>query len=117
MVFLILWIFILGIMLVVYLLFPILSKGHIFPEVDQTDSRIQMLTLEREQCYASLADLDEDFETGKLSDKDYQNLRAGLLQETVKIVSQLEEAAEIDVDIAEVDVEAEIERYKQQKQR
>ena len=110
MIFLILWLFILGTMLLVYLYFPFIGSNQVFPEIDPVEARIQTLTMEREQSYTALADLDEDFETGKLSIQDYQNLRTELLQETVNVVSQLEAAAEIDV-------ESEIERYKQQRQR
>lgn len=110
MVFLILWLFILGNMLGVYLYFPFLRDNHVFPEVDSDEALIQTLTVEREQSYAALADLDEDYETGKLSDIDYQKLRTELLQETAKIIGQLEDAEAIDV-------ESEIERFKQQRQR
>ncbi len=110
MVFLILWLFILGTMLAVYLYFPFLSETHVFPEVDSDEARIQALTVEREQSYAALADLDEDYETGKLSNIDYQKLRTELMQETAKIIGQLADAEVIDA-------ESEIERYKQQRQR
>ena len=108
MVFVVLWVVILGIMVLVYITFPLFGSSDIFPEVDPTEARMQTLSLEREQSYSALADLDEDYESGKLSEKDYKELRADLLQETVNIVSQLETAAQ-------TDVEAEIERYKQQK--
>jgi biopolymer transport protein ExbB/TolQ len=109
MVFLVLlWIVLLGTVLLVYLIFPLFGRAAILPEVDATEERMQTLSLEREQSYSALVDLDEDYETGKLSEADYQELRAALMQDTARIVSQLETAAE-------TDVEAEIERYKQQK--
>ena len=106
---LILWLFILGTMLLVYLYFPFLKSDKAFPEINPVEERIQTLELEREQSYTALADLDEDFETGKLSIQDYQRLRTELLQETADIISQLESNAEIEI-------ESEIERYKQQRQ-
>lgn len=96
-------------MLLVYLYYPFLESNQAFPEVDFVEERRQTLAIEREQSYIALADLDEDFETGKLSIQDYQKLRAELLQETADIVSQLEADAELDV-------ESEIEKYKQQRQ-
>ncbi len=109
MVFLVLlWIILFGTGLLVYLIFPLFGRADIFPDVDPTEARMQTLSLEREQSYSALADLDEDYETGKLSEKDYKELRAALMQETVRIVSQLETAAK-------TDVESEIEKYKQQK--
>ena len=108
MIYLILWLFILGTMLLVYLYYPFLESNQTYPEVDPVEERRQTLAIEREQSYTALADLDEDFETGKLSIQDYQKLRTELLQETADIVSQLEADAELDV-------ESEIEKYKQQR--
>jgi hypothetical protein len=105
-----LWIILLGTALLLYLIFPLYGKSDIPPDVDPTEARMQTLALEREQSYSALVDLDEDYETGKLSEADYQELRAALLQDTARIVSQLESAAE-------TDVETEIERFKQQKSR
>ena len=70
-------------------------------------NRRRTLFQERENSYAALADLDEDYETGKLSDADYQELREELLQETARVIMQLENESLSDV-------EAEIERFKQQ---
>ncbi len=109
MIYLILWLFILSTMLLVYLYFPFIKSDKVFPEINLVEERIQTLALEREQSYTALADLDEDFETGKLSIQDYQRLRTELLQETAAIISQLESTAEIEI-------ESEIERYKQQRQ-
>ncbi len=108
MIYLVLWLSILSTMLLVYLYFPFLKSNHEFPEIDPIEELKQTLAIEREQSYTALADLDEDFETGKLSIQDYQKLRTELLQETADIVSQLEAAADIDV-------ESEIEKYKQQR--
>lgn len=106
--FVFLWLVILGIMLLVYISYPLFSKSDLLQQLDPTEVRMQTLSLEREQSYSALVDLDDDYESGKLSDKDYKELRAALLEETANIVSQLEAAAQIDV-------ETEIERYKRQK--
>ena len=106
--FVLLWAVILGIALFAYITFPLFSKRNTFPEIDPAETLMQTLALEREQSYSALVDLDEDYESGKLSEKDYTELRAELLQETVNVVSRLEAAAQ-------TDVEAEIERYKKQK--
>lgn len=109
MVIVLLWSFILGIGIFIYIAYPLFSGVDTILNVDPTETRMQTLYLEREQCYSALADLDEDYETGKLSDEDYQELRAELMQDTAQVVSQLEAAAQ-------TDVEAEIERFKQQRQ-
>ena len=103
-----LWFLILGIVIFLYIAFPLFRGVGAFLNVDPAETRMQTLYLEREQCYSALADLDEDYETGKLSEEDYQELRAELMQDTAQVVSQLEAAAQ-------TDVEAEIERFKQQK--
>ena len=106
-----LWMLILGIMLLVYLGLPIFSKkgaSHATMSEDIIEERRQTLFQERERSYAALSDLDEDYETGKLSEADYQELREALLQETARVIMQLEEESLSDV-------EAEIERFKQQR--
>ena len=106
-----LWILILGILLLVYLGLPIFSKANSQQakmSEDIIEERRQILVQERERSYAALAELDEDYETGKLSETDYQGLREGLLQETARVIMQLEEESLSDV-------EAEIERFKQQR--
>ena len=105
-----LWMLILGIALLVYLGVPIFSKtGSQLTATsdDLIEERRRTLFQERERSYAALADLDEDYETGKLSDADYQELREELLQETARVIMQLENESLSDV-------EAEIERFKQQ---
>ncbi len=104
-----LWMIILGIVLLVYLAYPLFSKTPAQPmELEPGEARVQTLLLERERSYAALAELDEDYETGKLSEADYRELRAALLQETAHVIQQLETNAK-------ADVEAEIERFKRQK--
>lgn len=108
---LLLWILILGIALLVYLGLPIFSKTgtqHNTMSEDIIEERRRTLFQERERSYAALAELDEDYETGKLSEADYQKLRESLLQETASVIMQLEEESLSDV-------EAEIERFKQQR--
>ena len=106
-----LWMLIFGIILLVYLGLPIFSKTgsqDATTAEDIIEERRRALFQERERSYAALAELDEDYETGKLSEADYQELREGLLQETAHVIMQLEEESLSDV-------EAEIERFKQQR--
>lgn len=105
-----LWMVIFGILLLLYLGFPIFSKTGpqaIASSEEIVEERRRTLFQERENSYAALTDLDEDYETGKLSDADYQKLREELLQETARVIMQLENESLSDV-------EAEIERFKQQ---
>ena len=101
------WILLLGIPLLLYLGLPIWSRQRRFPEMDFAEARMQSLFLERERNYEALADLDEDYEAGKLSDTDYQNLRRQLLEDTEKVIAQIES-------VGMTSVEAEIEKYRQE---
>ena len=100
-----LWLLLLGIPLLVYLGLPLWLPPRIFSEVDPVEGRMQALFIERERSYAALAELDEDYETGKLSEVDYQGLRGQLLQETVGVVAKIETSGM-------TSIEEEIERYK-----
>ena len=102
-------ILVIAILIFLYIAYPLIRGVDTFLNVDPAETRMITLYMEREQCYSALVDLDEDYETGKLSDEDYQELRAALMQDTAHVVSQLEAAAQ-------TDVEAEIERFKQQRQ-
>ncbi len=102
----ILWILLLGIPLIVYLCLPLRFRGRPAPELDAVESSMDLLL--RERSFSALADLDEDYEVGKLSDQDYQTLRAQLLEETAAVVTQIESSGMISV-------EDEIERYRRTK--
>ena len=106
--FVFLWILLLGLPLLFYLGLPLWSKPRPSPEMDAVEARMQTLYLERERSYSALVDLEEDYETGKLSQADYQALRGQLLQETAAVLTQIETAGM-------ASVEAEIERYKQER--
>ena len=51
---------------------------HAVTSEEVIEERRRTLFQERESSYAALADLDEDYETGKLSEADYQELREEL---------------------------------------
>lgn len=104
----ILWILLLGIPLLVYLGLPLRFRGHPAPELDAAESSMDQLLRERERSFSALADLDEDYEVGKLSEQDYQTLRAQLLEETAAVVTQIESSGM-------TSVEEEIERYRRTK--
>ncbi|MDE0042895.1 MAG: hypothetical protein OXT74_12725 [Candidatus Poribacteria bacterium] len=104
----VLWTLLLGIPLLVYLGLPLRFRGHAAPEMDAVESSMEQLLRERERSFSALADLDEDYEVGKLSEQDYQTLRAQLLEETAAVVTQIESSGMISV-------EEEIERYRRAK--
>lgn len=104
----VLWILLLGIPLLVYLGLPLRFRERPAPKMDAVESGMQQLFRERERSFSALADLDEDYEVGKLSEQDYQILRAQLLEETAAVVTRIESSEMISV-------EEEIERYRSTK--
>lgn len=58
------------------------SKG------DAAESRAARLAAEREAVYSSIRDLDEDFETGKLTPEDHATLRAELRARAVSLLQE-----------------------------
>ncbi len=104
-----LWIIIIGILLLIYLAFPLWSSKQVLQENDETNSALQQLDLQREQSYSALVDLDEDYEVGKLSESDYQMLRQELLRETAEILNRIKNPSE-------KSLEDEIAEYKERRQ-
>ena len=74
-----------------------------------SDIVIEFYSFIREQSYSALLDLDEDYEVGKISDKDYQMLRQELLHETAEILKRIENSSD-------ESVEDEIQKYKERHQ-
>ena len=71
-------------------------------------NRVQQLALQREQSYSALDDLDEDYEVGKISERDYQMLHQELLHETAEILNRIETPSE-------KSLEDEIHEYKERR--
>lgn len=70
------------------LAFLIAPIGGRRPEADAGESRVARLAAEREAVYASIHDLDEDFETGKLTREDHAELRAQLRARAVELLQE-----------------------------
>jgi hypothetical protein len=63
---------------------------------------------ERDLVYATLHDLEHDFETGKVSEQDYQRSRTALHAQAVELMRFEKQNAPVDA-VAEVEVEVEVE--------
>ena len=70
---------------IAFLIAPL--RGGRQPE-DGAETRAARLAAEREGVYASIRDLDEDFETGKLSEQDHTALRAELRAQAVRLLQR-----------------------------
>lgn len=119
------WVLIIGIALFLYLCQPFLRRQTQSVEnsgSNQVFDRFSDLHEERERSYTALAELDFDYDCGKLSEQDYLKLRSDLLKETAVILAQLDQSSVSERDRQERrkrkmrdSVEEEIERYKRRK--
>ena len=63
-------------------------RGHGHEDVDDAER----LVLQKEMLYSAIRDLDFDFQTGKVDQKDYAELRQQLEKEAVQLLRQLDAA-------------------------
>jgi hypothetical protein len=75
---------------VVFLAAPLRSRGE---ELAAGESRAAELAAEREGVYKAIRDIDEDFETGKLTAEDHGELRLELRTRAVRLLQAEREAA------------------------
>lgn len=122
------WVLIIGIALFLYLCQPFLRRrtqsfeANSSNQINQVFDRFSDLHEERERSYTALAELDFDYDCGKLSEQDYLKLRSDLLKETAVILAQLDQLSVSERERQERrkrkmrdSVEEEIERYKRRK--
>ena len=80
-----------GLPLLFVLVHPLLVNGARLLVDNHAEMEVEELLTERERSYTALADLDFDFECGKMSERDYQRLRGELMSETAGVLGQLDE--------------------------
>ena len=82
----------LGLGFLAYLLLPIVMEaGGNLPRPSDARSELGDLYMQREGTYATLKDLDFDYETGKLIEQDYRELRARYSGEAARILLRIDE--------------------------
>jgi len=82
----------LGLAILAWLLLPIaLEASGTLLRPSAARSELGDLYIQREGTYATLKDLDFDFETGKLIDQDYRELRARYSAEAARILTRIDE--------------------------
>ena len=85
----------LGLALAAWMLFPIvLEAGGNMTRVSSARSELEDLYIQREGTYATLKELDFDFETGKLIEQDYRELRARYSAEAARILQRIDQLEE-----------------------
>ncbi len=106
----------LAVAIVAYISYPLLRKSQGETVDADSNERGVELFAERDNINAALADLDFEYECGKVSDEEYQRLRQELLQDVASVSARIESASAISQKPQSEDaVEAEIARYKKQK--
>lgn len=79
--------FALGLPLLLYIVKPLFRP--LSSTSYETDEFFE-LEIERERSFRALADLDFDYESGKISQEDYEPLRAALLAETAEVLARID---------------------------
>jgi hypothetical protein len=82
----------LGLALLAWVLFPIvLEAGGNLRTISTARSELEDLFVQREGVYATLKELDFDYETGKLIEQDYRELRARYSAEAARILQRIDQ--------------------------
>ena len=69
---------------------PLVRRVSYRPHDREGDNETEHLLLQKEMLYGAIRDLDFDFQTGKVDQKDYAELRQQLEREAVQILRQLD---------------------------
>lgn len=69
-----------------FLMAPLLRRSQGLVPISAGDADLTRLRAEREATYTAIADLDHDFETGKLEGADYTALRASLREQAIDLL-------------------------------
>lgn len=83
-----------GAVVVGFVLHPIFSREEVAPEhLDETRREMGRLTDQKNRLLSTIKDLDFEYRAGKLSDADYQRVRADDLSRLAQLMARLEELA------------------------
>ncbi len=77
-----------------FIAIPVIKKDTSGEEVADIDLTLAKLEEEKESAYNALKEAEFDYETGKLSDEDYQTVKTKYSAKAVEAIQQLEEYRE-----------------------
>jgi len=72
-----------------YVLFPLFDPAFKFRR--RIREEVESLHTERDRYYEAIADLDFEYECGKLSEEEYRNLRERLMGELSAVLKRIDE--------------------------
>jgi hypothetical protein len=87
------WFIVIALMVIGWIAWPVLRKTIVSePLQNSMQDPIAYLESQKEMLYQSIRELDFDFETGKLSKQDYQDMRAKIEHDTIDVMKQMDRA-------------------------
>lgn len=81
---------VLFILLILYVAYPLLREKLEVGSAEREMTEMEKLQLAKEEVVGTLKDIDMDYRMGKLSDQDYENLKAQHELEAVEVLQQIE---------------------------
>jgi hypothetical protein len=84
-------IFLIAVSVIVFIGEPLIRRSAPAVSVEPGDHVLEQLSLQKETLYTAIRDLEFDFHTGKVDQKDYANLRQHLEAEALHVLRQLDE--------------------------
>lgn len=87
---LVLFLILITIGIALWILTPLFSTSPSSTASGASSGSVADLYLAKERAYDSIRDLEFDFHSGKLSEKDYQELKEGLKKEALEAIWRLE---------------------------
>ena len=100
-----------------FIIYPLLKKENGVVEEERTDDGLGDIVLGKESVYASLKEVEFDYQTGKLSRQDYQELRSELESMALSLLKEADRPKEEKDRHKTIDEEIELEVLKARKKK
>ena len=81
-----------------FTLWPMLVAGGEEPVATESVDPRGELVERRETLYESIRDLDFEYAMGKLVDEDYRDVRASMVRDAARVLAEIDESTDDDVD-------------------
>lgn len=83
-----------GLVAVLFIIYPLIKRKNNTSKENKANNEPQDLVLKKESVYASLKELEFDYQTGKLSREDYEGLRSQLESIAVSLLKKADRVKE-----------------------
>ncbi len=102
---------------VAFIIYPLLKGENGVAEEKRADNGLEDIALGKESVYANLKELEFDYQTGKLSRQDYQELRSDLESMALSLLKRADGVKEEKDRHKTIDEEIELEVFKVRKKK